>query len=450
MKSIRVKKGYQPKLKGAPDLTVMRLKRPDRVAVLPERIPYAKPRLKVAEGDTVTHGSLLFEDKKRPELRFLSPGGGVVEKIVFGPRRVVKAIIIRLDSDEKREVFETLSDAELKTIDRKVLIERLIQGGVWPLLRSLPYRNIADPEETPHALYINLSSKQPFSPEPEAYLQDYLEAFRFGIRVLKKLVPNLVVYTCFDNKFVLNECQGAVNHIIFGSYPANDPGVVQYHVKKGPEANNAWYINGHDVLLIAHLLETGTYPSERTYAVGGSQVKRPAHVRTRLGAPVAHLLKECGVEEGSNRFVTGGLLTGFDTGHDSFLGMYEASLSVVPEGDDKEMFGFMRLGTKKPSFSRTFLSAVSDAPLESDCNTHGEVRACVNCGYCTSVCPVDILPQFTMKALHADEIEEALEHGLLDCVECGLCTYVCPSKIELSTIFQTAKQNLHIEQQKAE
>jgi Na+-transporting NADH:ubiquinone oxidoreductase subunit A len=59
--------------------------------------------------------------------------------------------------------------------------------------------------------------------------------------------------------------------------------------------------------------------------------------------------------------------------------------------------------------------------------------------HCADVCPVDILPQMAFKAILAEEIEEALQHGLLDCVECGLCSYVCPSKIELSQTFKTAK-----------
>jgi Na+-transporting NADH:ubiquinone oxidoreductase subunit A len=80
-----------------------------------------------------------------------------------------------------------------------------------------------------------------------------------------------------------------------------------------------------------------------------------------------------------------------------------------------------------------------------DCGQHGEVRACVNCGTCARICPVDILPQFTMKCLVADEVEEALAHGLLDCAECGLCTYACPSKIQLREVFQAAKAQYYKE-----
>jgi Na+-transporting NADH:ubiquinone oxidoreductase subunit A len=78
---------------------------------------------------------------------------------------------------------------------------------------------------------------------------------------------------------------------------------------------------------------------------------------------------------------------------------------------------------------------------------HGGERACIACGYCAQVCPVDIFPQFTYKAVLAEEIEESLEHGLLDCVECGLCSYVCPSKIELFETLKNAKAAFYREKQ---
>jgi Na+-transporting NADH:ubiquinone oxidoreductase subunit A len=74
------------------------------------------------------------------------------------------------------------------------------------------------------------------------------------------------------------------------------------------------------------------------------------------------------------------------------------------------------------------------------CNRHGGLRACIQCGFCTRVCPVDILPQLAYKAVLAGEVEESLAHGLLDCVECGLCSFVCPSKIDLLQTLRRARE----------
>jgi len=70
---------------------------------------------------------------------------------------------------------------------------------------------------------------------------------------------------------------------------------------------------------------------------------------------------------------------------------------------------------------------------------NGGHRACISCGTCVTVCPVDAFPQVIMKNLTDNDIETAMEQGVLDCVDCGLCTYVCPSKIELGNIMKDAK-----------
>jgi len=64
----------------------------------------------------------------------------------------------------------------------------------------------------------------------------------------------------------------------------------------------------------------------------------------------------------------------------------------------------------------------------------GEDRACIQCGHCEQVCPVEIMPQFLFKSVLASDYDEAEALGLKDCAECGLCTYVCPSKIDLAGI----------------
>jgi Na+-transporting NADH:ubiquinone oxidoreductase subunit A len=449
MKALHIPNGFQPAFEGAPDPGLVLLPRPSHLGVSPSAFPYVKPRLLVKEGDAVLLGSPLFEDKRRPELRFLSPGGGRVESLFFGPRRSLLGIAIRLDPKEERERFPVLDSQDLEAISREDLIRHLLVGGLWPLIRSLPFRAIADPKELPHTLYVRMDSHQPFSTLPEAYLRGNLEAFRFGMQVLKKLAPNLVVHTCGEKQgFVLNECQGLVNHTVFGRYPAQDAGVLHYHLRKKKPSGSAWFMAAEDVLLVAHLLETGTYPGDRTFALGGAGFKTPLHVRTRFGAPVRHLLQGGERKEGDFRPIAGGLFTGRNAGEEGFMSMYETGLGLVPEGREKEFFGFLRLGSKKNTASRTFLSALSPGPFPVSCNTHGEQRACINCGTCARLCPVEILPQFTMKALHADAMEEALAHGLLDCVECGLCAYACPSKIDLSRIFREARETLYLEQQK--
>ena len=438
MHDVYIKKGYQFRMAGLPSKELTSLGNPSQFAFLPEKIPYVKPRLKVTEGDRVKIGSILFTDKHIPAVQFLSPAGGIVSKIQFGPRRVVEAIIIDRDREKEENVaFPTVSPETLKNMERDTLVNHILAGGLWWIFRQLPFRNLADPMQAPSAIIVGLSAKEPFQPAPEVYLQDRHELMSYGLKIIDKLAQGRVMVFSDGNTRTGADDQW-LTHRVFGHYPADDPGAMLYYVKKNADQNRAWTITGQDLLLLAQLLTEGKYPVDRVVSVGGSSAPRPQHFQTRLGVPLRNLVDVDALDD-DVRFVVGGLLRGYGSHADGFMGHCETSLNLVPRGDRAEFLALFNPGIGKPTFSRTFLSRLNPGKLTYTCNVHGGQRACIACMHCADICPVDILPHMAYKALWADEMEEALEHGLLDCVECGLCSYVCPSKIELSQTFIAAK-----------
>ncbi|MCF8068135.1 MAG: 4Fe-4S binding protein [Desulfobacterales bacterium] len=445
MISLNVKKGYRLKITGEPPKELVELPKPSHVALLPEKIPFIKPRLKVRVGDHVETGSEIFEDKRNTRLKFLSPGSGQITEINFGPRRVIKEVVIKLDNKESYVPFEHINKDGLQNIDRNDLVKMLSKGGLWPLLRALPYQDIAPTDKVPPQIIVSLGSSEPFQVSPEIYLDGNTDLFAFGISVLEKLSNNNVIIAAnAEDKSRLPDQSGRITHIIKGDYPADNPGVILYKTKTSAAQNNSWFINTQDVLLIAGLLKEGAYPTGRIVAVGGELAPHPGYVKTRIGAPVSHITQNEN-NKIKSRCVAGGIMTGYSIDKKSFLGFYETSVLILPEGGKRELFGFIQPGFNKQSYSRTFLSSINRSHLNMNCNMNGEERACVACGSCAEVCPVDIIPSLTFKCTLADEIEESLSHGLLDCVECGLCTYVCPSKIEICTILQNAKRSYYKE-----
>jgi Na+-transporting NADH:ubiquinone oxidoreductase subunit A len=447
MKTIRIKKGYNLKVVGSPSITTQKTEQPAHLALLPERIPFVKPRLKAAKGDRVVLGSPLIEDKRNPQIQFLSPGGGRITDIRFGPRRVIQEIIIELDETEEAAEFERYRPEDIDKMSREQLIQTLVTGGLWPLIKELPFRDHARMDAVPPALFICLDSLEPFQPLSQVYLTGNEALFRFGLKVLNKLAA-APVYVCRHekNSDLASTLDGIISLTYTGNYPAHDPGVLLYRMKTSATENRAWFINGQDVVLIARLLRNGVYPTERIVSLGGSGVSRPRHVISRMGAPLSLITAEKPETE-TRRYVQGGILTGYNAAPQSYLGYFETALNLLPEGNHRgELLGLFNPGYRKPTFSRAFLSAINPGELEMNCNMHGGERACIACGYCARVCPVDILPQFTYKAISAGEVEESLEHGLLDCVECGLCSYVCPSKIDLFESLKKAKSEVYKEQ----
>jgi len=427
MISIEIKKGYDLDIAGKPSSSIAALTKPSRVAALPEKIPFIKPRLLVEVGDRVKIGTPLYKDKHNTDLKFLSPGSGKITEINFGHRRVIKEIVIELDDNAQYEEFERI---DVESIERKKLVHILMNGGLWPLIKELPFRKIADPEYIPPALWISMDGKDPFQPAPDIYLKENRDFLTLGLKMLAILCGKINITICRENLSASDTLQDIITHTYTGNFPADDPGVLIYHTKKSADENRSWYMTGQDVLLIGSFLSRGIYPVERVVACSDLSTGKIKHFNTRIGFPVVSLFPGNSLDQ-SARYISGGIFRGYPVAKESYLGMYETSLCMIPAGEEGVFFGFLRPGLHSASYSRTYLSSFLKTESEMDSSLHGEERACVNCGTCAKICPVDILPQFTFKSLEADEIEDALNHGLLDCVECGLCAYACPSKIEL-------------------
>ena len=369
----------------------------------------------------------------------MSPGCGRVAEIAFGPRRVVKKVVVALDREERFESFPSYTADGLADLPRASLVNAILEGGLWCLFKRFPFGDIPDPGEVPPAIIVSLDSREPFQPDPAVYLAGREALLAFGMSILRKLSPTVKVSIHEENRALDVKLGRLATHCVRGPYPAGDAGVLLYRTKKSPDENRTWRIKGQDVLLLAELIQTGQYPTDRLVALAGTRAPEQLHVKTRLGAPLRHISGNTHGVSGKSRYIVGGIFQGYTAEEDSFLDLYATSLTILPEGDQKAFLGFLRPGGDRPTRSRTFLSSLKTSPFTVDCGMHGERRACINCGFCDDVCAVDILPQFALKSTLAGEVEESLAHGLLDCVECGLCTYVCPSKIDICALLKAAK-----------
>jgi Na+-transporting NADH:ubiquinone oxidoreductase subunit A len=445
MKTIKIKNGWRFKIAGKPSLR-MEIRPPvTHVASVPWKYPFVNPRLSIKKGDSVKTGSLLFSDKKRPELKFLSPGSGTIHDIIYGPRRIIEAIVIKTDGTDAHESFASYTLSGIDRTSREELIHHLMNGGMWPLIRQLPFREIARPESSPAAIWVTLGSADPFQPSPQVYLKDRADFFELGVKALARLASQVNICWFDDETSSTTPPHRGVTHRVTGKYPASDPGVVLYHTKKSPSENHDWFIDGQDVALLGQFLKTGIYPVEKIVTISDGTADHGCHVKTRLGVRLKDLLNHPAPYDHSRQWVAGGFFSGYTAGPDQYLAAGHTSLAIIEEAYESELFGFVRPGFKKLSRSRTVLSFLSSSPFSVNADMHGEKRPCINCGYCADVCPVAILPQFVFKSLYADEMEEALTGGLLDCVECGLCTFVCPSKIELADVLIDARHRYHKE-----
>ena len=429
MENMTILKGFKPTLTGEPDHSVIQMPEPLTIAVSAMDIPYIRPRLLVKENDPVKTGTPLFCDKRRDCIQYVSPATGVVKQILFGDRRRLKEVVIALDKQDEFIRFDPLDPDSIDAIAESKIAQQLQQGGLWQCFREFPFKDTADETHPPPMIIVSLNGNDPSSPNPDVVLENEFKFFEFGIQVLKKFCRRIIVTARQNSINRLDKLSHHITHVVPDVYPCWDPGAVLYQLKKTRQDNQSWCISAEHLTLVARFLLTGTYPVKRVITVTRSTDRKP-HMIARQGTPVKNLVgrmdKDC--------LITTGRFNGRSVDPDSHIGFFETTLNIIPDHQKQEMFGFISPGLTRPSVSRTFLSCLTRTPRTLDCNLHGEERACINCGCCTRICPVDLMPSFIMKALASDDIEDALSYGLLDCCRCGLCSYACPSKIELTQL----------------
>lgn len=447
--------GYNLKIAGHPEQTLEQiLDFPETISVKALDVPGLKALVKVKEGEKVKSGDTLWVHKADHRIRFVTPWNGEVKEIRRGKRRVLFEIIIKVDQKQDFGKFGTL---KIEGAKEQELVDYLLQSGMWPFFRSMPFNIMADPEQRPRDIYIVTTDLEPHCPDLELVLGGQEQKLQKGVNLLRLITRG--------NIFVSQKSQGAAPsryHTVEGQsagvngfgkkvdwsliedvrviqvqskYPAGNPAVLSYNVAPLKKNECAWTIEAQDLLALVDLVETGHWNPKRIMTVAGSLATRPRYVETYLGSPINSLLQG-DTGEGDKTYISGGVFTGTEIEENGYLGFKSTALHVLPTGNQREFLRFVWPGLDKYSFSRTFLSTLFPRDeYEMTTSIQGEDRACIQCGHCEQVCPVEIMPQFLFKSVLASDFDEAEGLGLKDCADCGLCTYVCPSKIDLSGIF---------------
>jgi Na+-transporting NADH:ubiquinone oxidoreductase subunit A len=199
-----------------------------------------------------------------------------------------------------------------------------------------------------------------------------------------------------------------------------------------------WTLNALGVATIGKLFNTGTYDVSRLVAVAGGNVSKPKYIKTIAGAKINSIV-DGNVTSDNSRVISGGILTGTQVGQDGHLGFYDATVTVIEEGNKTEMFGWLAPGFNKFSMSRTFFSWLMPGKTYNlDTNLHGEERGYVMTNEYEKVFPMDIYPVQLIKACLAYDLEKMEALGIYEVApeDFALCEFVCTSKTEVQTIIR--------------
>lgn len=433
---INIKRGLDLPIAGAPQQTISDARPVRTVAVLGGDYVGMKPTMAVREGDRVKLGQLLFSDKKAPGIRYTSPAGGVVKSIQRGERRVLLSVEIEVDGDEA-ETFEQWMPEQLAELSEAQIRQQLIASGLWTAFRTRPYSKVPEVDAKATAIFVTAIDTHPLAADPAVIIQSDSEAFAQGLSLLNRLSDG-TTHLCQAPGVQLPTADAEVTEFS-GPHPAGLAGTHIHFLEPVGAHKTVWTIGYQDVIAIGKLFTTGKLNVERVIALGGPQVKQPRLLRTRVGAALSELCEE-ELKEGDNRLISGSVFSGHKAqGAVAYLGRYHQQVSVLCEGRERELLGWLSPGVDRFSLMNIYLSKFNPKRLFNfTCTTNGSARAIVPVGNYEKVMPLDILPVHLLRALVVGDTETAQKLGALELDEedLALCTFACSGKYEYGPILR--------------
>jgi Na+-transporting NADH:ubiquinone oxidoreductase subunit A len=443
--TIKLKKGFDINLAGKAKKVIAECDQPETFALKPTDFQgIQRPKVMVAEGDTVKAGTPLLFCKMMEDVKYCAPVSGEIVEIKRGEKRKLLEIKILADKEIASEKFKKFEASELSKVEKQEAIGLMLKSGVWPNIIQRPYGIVANPEDSPKSVFVSTFDTHPLAPDYDFTLNGEEKYFQAGIDILNKLTSGSVhlgINGFNGASSIFSQTQNCTQHSVSGKHPAGNVGVHIHHIDPIAKGDLIWTVSPYGVVQIGKLFLEGKYDASKTIALVGSEVLSPQYYKTFTGACVNKMV-ENNVKMGELRYVSGNVLTGERIKSDGYIGFYDQQLSVIPEGKYSEFLGWILPSTKKLSLHRAFglFSFLNgkDKEYVIDTNLKGEHRAFVQTGVFEKVTPMDVLPTYLIKAIMAEDYDEMEALGIYEMIEedIALCEFVDVSKHDLQKILR--------------
>jgi Na+-transporting NADH:ubiquinone oxidoreductase subunit A len=435
---IKITKGLDLPIQGAPEQKIQDGNSITRVAILGEEYIGMRPTMHVQEGDVVKKGQILFEDKKNLGVKFTAPAAGKVIEINRGSKRVLQSVVIHLDGDES-EVFAKYSSAELASLDAAKVQENLVNSGMWTAFRTRPFSKSPALDTKPNSIFVSVMDTNPLAADPQIVIAQRSEDFINGLQVIGRLTAGKVFVNKAAGADIATGDASVEVTEFHGVHPAGLVGTHIHHLDAVGQNKKVWHVGYQDVLAIGSLFTTGELDNRKVISLGGPEAKNPRLVRTLLGADISELTAD-EANVGEMRVLSGSVLQGNHAhGVHGYLGRFHNQVSILREGREKELFGWIKPGVNQHSVTRAYFGHFSPKKLFSmTTTTNGSDRSMVPIGNYERIMPLDILPTLLLRDMISGDTDGAQSLGCLELDEedLALCTYVCPGKYNYGPILR--------------
>lgn len=428
---IKIKRGLDIPLYGKASEEVSRKLNPERVGIVPEDFPGYTWKLSVQAGDNVTAGTPLLYAKGSEDIKLVSPVNGVVEEVVRGERRKIEAVVVKCGKTSMSLPHFNCEDT------RESIIAMLCKSGLWAMMRQRPYDIVPSPSVMPRDIFITTFDSAPLAGAMMTPSQNNL--LERGVKLLSKLTEGKVYVGVRFGSGI--SCSTAEVYEYQGPHPAGNVGTQIAAIKPVNKGETVWTLEATTVIKIAQLLESGTVNGETTVAITGEEIAKPTTIQTVYGADMAEILKnELPTDASDLRVISGNVLTGKRVNpNNGYLRFPYRQVTVIKEGKQtEEVLGWASVNPKKYSVKRSFPAFLRGLtkPFNFDARIKGGHRAMIVSGEYDKVFPMDIYPEYLIKAIQSRDIDRMEKLGIYEVApeDFALAEFVDTSKLELQKI----------------
>ena len=431
----KLRKGLDINLQGKAEKKKLQLKSNGKYALLPDCFEGVVPKVVVKEGDKVKAGDALFINKNCQEMKFASPVSGTVTAVERGERRKVLAVKVQADATQ---VFTDFGVKDVASLTGEQVKEALLEAGLFGYINQLPYDVVTTPDTTPKAIFVSALRDKPLAADFEFELQGQEKEWQAGLTALSKMAKTCLGIGARQTSAALTSAKDVEVNVFDGPCPAGNVGVQINHVSPVNKGEVVWTVDPSAVIFFGRLFLTGKVDLHRTVALCGSEVKNPQYVEMLVGEELSTLLSNSYDEKHNVRIINGNVLTGRVTTKEGYLGAHSSEVTVIPEGNDADEFaGWIMPRFKQFSVNRSYFSWLFGKKAYAlDARVKGGERHMIMSGEYDKVMPMDIYPEYLIKAIITGNIDKMEQLGIYEVSpeDFALAEFVDSSKLELQRI----------------
>ncbi len=389
-----------------------------------------EPKPIVEEGSSVKYGEKIggYEDTDQEwAVPVHSPVNGTVKEIkelehpISGNEET--AVVIKTEDEEKKPFYDPIDPDEST---REEMLERVKEAGVVGLGGAICPTHVKLSEAKDRVSHLIINAKES---DPNVACD-----VRLMIEKPKKMI---------DGMKLIAQMVGAEN-IIFatrtqeGEIPEFEKLLEREDIEIARVRPN--YSVGYGRLLISEILDKEVPHHKHSVDIGalvhnvGTAYAVSKAIRdgeSLVSRGLTYFSEDIG---GKNLWVR----IGTPVGH--VLDFLDA-----PAKDfERVALGSIMMGSSIPDPSVPLLKAHAGVTgfTEDEPHPYEDKTWCIRCGYCNTVCPVDLYPQLIMKAAKKGDKKWMKKLNPDVCMDCGLCSFVCPSRINYKPILRRAKSEM--------